>query len=92
MEQMAIAGIIIAPFIVFLVIVAPIWIIMHYIAVSRRDRLARSGTAVSADDQEMMARMIGLLEKMEGRITTLEKILDAESPRWRERQSQPDRM
>jgi phage shock protein B len=87
----AVIGIIIAPFIVFLVIVAPVWIIMHYIAMSRRDRVGKTAP-ISAEDQEHMGRMINLLEKMESRIITLEKILDAEDPRWRDKRTANERI
>ncbi len=87
----ALAGILIAPFLVFLVIVAPVWIIMHYLALSRRERNAKD-TLAAPEDRETAARMVGLLEKMEGRIATLEKILDAEDPRWREKRAVNDRL
>jgi phage shock protein B len=73
------------PIILFLVIVCPLWLVLHYRAQARRETLGLSAP-VSQHDQELMARMVALLEKMEGRIGSLEKILDAEHPRWRERQ------
>ena len=72
------------PVIIFLVIVCPLWMILHYRAQARRERMG-FGTQTSAEDQDLMTRMITLLEKMEGRIGALEKILDADHPRWRER-------
>lgn len=63
----------------FLMVVAIVWIVFHY------RRLNRTDKGVSGEEQQMMERMVGLLEKMEGRIATLEKILDAEDPRWREK-------
>jgi phage shock protein B len=83
-----IAGIIIAPIIVFVVIVLPIWIVLHYVYLARR----KTGTQFSSEDQDMMARMVGLLEKMDGRIGTLEKILDTEDPRWRDRSAPADHL
>ena len=74
----------IAPLIIFLVIVCPLWIIMHYRAQARRERNGIV-TPPSAEDQDLMNRMVTLLERMEGRIGALEKILDADHPRWRER-------
>jgi phage shock protein B len=64
------------PFVTAIVIV---WLVFHY------RRLNRTESHLSGDDQAAMERMIGLLEKMEARIITLEKILDAEDPRWREK-------
>ncbi|MEQ9448480.1 MAG: envelope stress response membrane protein PspB [Rhodospirillaceae bacterium] len=76
----------IAPLIIFLVIVMPIWLVMHY-----RYKERASKTELNAEDSEVTQRLVALLEKMEGRIATLEKILDADDPRWRERapQSEP---
>jgi phage shock protein B len=88
-NSVAIAGIIIAPFVIFLVIVAPVWIITHYIANSRKGSKA---TPASAEEQEMTGRMINLLEKMENRIVTLEKILEAEDPRWRDKRTTAERI
>ena len=73
------------PLILFLVIVAPLWLVLHYRAQARRERHGLTAEP-SAQDQELMARMVALLEKMEGRIGSLEKILDADHPRWRDRQ------
>jgi phage shock protein B len=64
------------PFITAIVIV---WMVFHY----KRQR--KSGNMTTGEEQQTMERMVGLLEKMESRIITLEKILDAEDPRWREK-------
>jgi phage shock protein B len=63
----------------FIMVIAVVWIVFHYRRANRMDR------QVSGEEQQMMERMMALLEKMEGRIVTLEKILDAEDPRWREK-------
>jgi phage shock protein B len=47
---------------------------------------------LSGEDQEMLNRMMGLLEKMEGRVGSLERILDVDDPRWRERRTVNERM
>lgn len=73
------------PVILFLVIVAPLWLALHYHAMARREKLGLAEPS-SPEEQELMTRMVALLEKMEGRIVTLEKILDAEHPNWRDRQ------
>lgn len=73
------------PAILFIVIVAPLWLILHYRAEARREKMGLAPSS-SPEEQELMTRMVTLLEKMEGRINTLEKILDDEHPRWRERQ------
>jgi phage shock protein B len=84
-------GIIMAPFIIFMVIVAPVWIISHYWSRSRRENILKSAT-ISGEDQEMLNRMVALLEKREGRVGSLEKILDVDDPRWRERKTVNERM
>lgn len=67
-----------APIIVFLVIVAPIWIIVHYRTMRRRDELEikRKQTVDSDELQE-------LADRLERRVEALETILDDEVPGWR---------
>ena len=67
------------PTIVFLVIVAPLWIILHYRS-KERDR-----GALSDEEREELERLARLAERMAERIETLEAILDAETPDWRNR-------
>ncbi len=66
--------------ILFLTIVAPPWIIFHYITKWRTAR------GLSAQDERMLAELWESASRMEARIATLEKILDAEAPGWRARQ------
>lgn len=63
--------------IIFLVIVAPVWIIFHYVT---KWRIAKT---LSADDEQMLSDLWHSAGKMEDRIRQLEKILDAEAPGWR---------
>lgn len=72
-----IVGIIVAPVIVFLLFVAPIWLIMHY----RSKRLVSQG--LSDEEFSAMNELAHKAEQMADRIQTLEAILDAESPEWR---------
>lgn len=65
------------PVIIFLVIVAPIWLVLHY--VSRW----RSSRTLSREDERMLVDLWESAKRMEHRIQTLEKILDAEAPQWR---------
>ncbi len=67
----------VAPMMVFLVIVAPIWIVAHYLT---RWRTAKT---LSAEDETLLAELRELVDKMESRVNTLERILDAETPHWR---------
>ena len=71
------------PTVVFLVIVAPLWIFMHY-----RSKL-RSQSELSEDERQALESLGTRAEMMAERIETLESILDAETPGWRKR-AQPD--
>jgi phage shock protein B len=70
------------PVIVFLVIVAPIWIILHY---KSKGQIANG---LSEGERADVEEMIHVANKMAGRIETLESILDVESPGWRDKQQQ----
>jgi len=67
----------VVPLIVFLVIVAPIWIIAHY--VSRR----RALKGLSDEDQQMLADLYRIADRLESRMNSIERILDADSKDWR---------
>lgn len=69
------------PIVVFLTIVAPIWLILHYRSKSR------SRGSLSDSERMEIDEMIQVANKMAARIETLEAILDVESPGWREKQS-----
>ncbi len=58
-------------------VIAPVWIIAHYIT---RWRTAK---VLSAEDERMLAELWDLAPQLESRINTLERILDAEAPDWR---------
>lgn len=68
-----------APMIVFLIFVAPIWVIMHYRAKSR------SAGSLSSEETATIEQLVRVAEKMEARLTTLEKILEVEDPKWKEK-------
>ena len=65
------------PTVLFLCIVAPIWIIMHY-----RSRRQAQG-ALSEDERQELEALAETVERMSERIETLEAILDARTPEWR---------
>ncbi|MGH7087573.1 MAG: envelope stress response membrane protein PspB [Stellaceae bacterium] len=64
---------------IFLTVVAPIWIIAHYLARWRRSR------RLSSSDEKTLAELYSAARAMEGRIATLERVLDADAPGWRTR-------
>jgi phage shock protein B len=62
------------PLILFLTIVAPIWIIAHYVT---RWRMAKT---LSPEDEKQFGGLWQIAERMEERIDSIERILDAEAP------------
>jgi len=73
------ADILMAPIIIFLIIVAPIWLILHY----RSKRQVSQG--LTDEEYSQLNELINRADKMAQRIDTLESILDTESPQWRSR-------
>lgn len=69
--------IIMAPVIIFMVIVAPIWLVLHY----RSKRQVSQG--LSEEEYIQLSELSEMADKMSERIQTLEAILDAETPDWR---------
>ena len=67
------------PTVVFLVIVAPLWIFLHY-----RSK-QRSQSELSGDERHALESLGSRAESMAERIETLESILDSETPGWRKR-------
>ncbi|GAA4871996.1 envelope stress response membrane protein PspB [Ferrimonas pelagia] len=70
-------GLLVAPIIIFLVIVAPIWLILHY----RSKKQISQG--LTDEEYQQLNDLLHRADKMAGRIDSLERILDAESPEWR---------
>ena len=76
------SGVVIAffvPTILFVVIVAPLWIFMHY-----RSK-QRSHSELSAEERDVLDLLTARAERMAERIETLEAILDSDTPGWRGR-------
>ena len=65
------------PTILFMVIVAPMWITMHYRSLNRSSR------SLSQEDRETVEQMLETVDKLTDRIETLETLLDADHPDWR---------
>ena len=66
------------PMLLFMVIVAPTWIVMHYRSVNR------SSSQLSEDDRQAIEDMLVAVDQMADRIESLESILDADHPNWRQ--------
>jgi len=67
------------PIILFMVIVAPIWIVMHY-----RSKGSKQG-GISEAEHGRLQELTHIAESMVQRIETLESILDKEAPSWRDK-------
>jgi phage shock protein B len=65
-------GMIEAPLILFVVVVAPIWIVAHYMT---RWRMAKT---LSPEDEKQFANLWEVAERMEARLDSIERILDAD--------------
>ncbi len=63
----------------FLVIVAPLWLILHY--TTKR----RQAQGLTREDEKMLSDLWQLANRMESRIHALETILDTRVPGWREK-------
>lgn len=60
-----------------LTIVAPLWIILHYVTEWRKNR------GLSSEDERMLDEVYDVMGRMEERLQSLESILDAEQKDWR---------
>jgi len=68
---------IMAPVIIFMVIVAPIWLVLHY-----RSK-GQVSQGLSEEEYIQLSELSETADKMADRIKTLEAILDVETPDWR---------
>jgi len=63
--------------IIFMVVVMPIWLGLHYSTSWRKHR------ALSVADEAMLSDLHKTAEKIAQRLTVIERILDDELPEWR---------
>jgi phage shock protein B len=66
------------PTILFLTIVAPIWITMHYRSVRQSSR------SLNQEDRQSVEQMLETVDRLTERIGALESILDDDHPNWRQ--------
>lgn len=66
-----------AVMIIFLVVVMPIWLFLHY-----RVRWQQS-KVLTADSERTLGDLSDIADRLEGRIGNLERLLDAAVPDWR---------
>jgi len=74
-----IIAMLVMPLVIFMIFVAPIWLILHY----RSKKQVNQG--LSVEEQASLQSLAEQAEKMSDRIQTLEAILDTEAPEWRSR-------
>lgn len=65
------------PTLIFMSVVAPLWLILHY-----RSR-NRAGKALNSTEKRELETLLAQADKLADRVDTLERILDAENPGWR---------
>lgn len=66
------------PTILFMVVVMPIWLVMHY------KHKGKTGRGLNDDDQATLDDLLRSLDDMADRMDALESILDDRNPRWRQ--------
>lgn len=76
---MILSEFLVLPLILFMLIVAPIWLILHY---ATRNSASRR---LSSKDEALMEDLHETARRMDERLHTLERILDADNPNWRTR-------
>lgn len=77
MGSLMISGGLLVLGLLFLTVVAPVWIVAHYLT---RWRTAR---ALSREDERALGELWESARRIEARMENLEKVLDAEAPGWR---------
>jgi phage shock protein B len=75
--------VIVVPFILFVLFVAPLWLWLHY---REKQRLRELAAGVSAGPTAGASELARTAERLEQRVAALEALLDAESPDWRKTQ------
>lgn len=66
--------------VLFLTIVAPLFIVLHFVTKWKQ------GREISGDDEQMLEDLYLLSQRLEERLDTLERILDDDKPEWRSKQ------
>lgn len=65
--------------ILFMAVVAPIWVLLHYIT------RWKSTKTISNEDESLLADLWESADRIDQRLTNIERILDVEAPDWRNR-------
>ena len=67
----------VVPAILFVVFVAPMWLVLHY----RSNR--QLGSGLNEQDMMRLTALVSQADMLQQRVHTLERLLDVESPNWR---------
>ena len=65
------------PTVLFMVVVMPIWLVMHY------KSKGQTGRGLNDDDQAVLDDLLRTLDSLGDRMEALESILEDRNPRWR---------
>ncbi|QIZ75827.1 envelope stress response membrane protein PspB [Ferrimonas lipolytica] len=75
-------ALLVAPLIIFMLLVAPIWLILHY----RSKKQINQG--LTEEEYQQLNELLRRADKMAERVDSLERILDTEAPEWRRKHEQ----
>ncbi len=70
------------PTILFMTIVAPTWIVLHYRSLNRSSR------GLNEEDRENVEQILVTVDRLTDRIAALESILDSDHSEWRDQEHQ----
>jgi phage shock protein B len=73
------------PLILFLAIVAPIWLFFHYVTKWKQMKQAGAKEGQTVVNRKELLHLRKIAVVLEERIESLETILDAEAPHWRKK-------
>ena len=68
------------PAVVLAGVVLPLWLVLHYMTLWKQQRRVGGVDTATLGELETAAR------RLEDRIATLERVLDADDPAWRQKQ------
>lgn len=71
------------PVVLLLVIVLPLWLILRYITIWKKDKI------ISPENESTLSDLRREAERLERRLEVMERILDDEVPDWRQRSHDP---
>jgi phage shock protein B len=64
--------------ILLLTVVAPVWIIFHYVTQWKQAK------TLTGEDEKLLDDLYDLARRLDDRLCTIERIMNAENPEWRQ--------